>query len=379
MAVLAGTLTTLIVQSSSATIGITMALATAGIIDFPAAAALVLGENIGTTITANLAALNASRTAKQAALGHFLFNLIGVTYMLIFLQPFMAFINYITPGDVAYSVQNGAEVIYPNIGRHIANLHTMFNIINTLVFLPFLPFLAKLCEKIIKNDKKEETETKVVHLSNEMLSTPEIAVGLTQKEAIRMYEYALNLFNCAKKAVIENDMKAAAEGKSISKTLDIFNDEINAFLTKLSAKSLSARSLRIIHNISTAVEEINQIGDRSVKLIKTKNKMNDKNIIFSPDASKELNNIMKLVEDFCHQVETLYISGDKLKEITELSENEERIDQIRKTYKKNHLKRLDEGKCSLPAGLAFVDLLNTLEKIADNTYAIAQLIADENL
>ena len=378
-AVVAGAVTTLIVQSSSATIGITMALATAGIIDFPAAAALVLGENIGTTITANLAALNASRTAKQAALGHFLFNLIGVTYMLIFLQPFMAFINYITPGDVAYSVQNGAEVIYPNIGRHIANLHTMFNIINTLVFLPFLPFLAKLCEKIIKDDKKEETETKVVHLSNEMLSTPEIAVGLTQKEAIRMYEYALNLFNCAKKAVIENDMKAAAEGKSISKTLDIFNDEINAFLTKLSAKSLSARSLRIIHNISTAVEEINQIGDRSVKLIKTKNKMNDKNIIFSPDASKELNNIMKLVEDFCHQVETLYISGDKLKEITELSENEERIDQIRKTYKKNHLKRLDEGKCSLPAGLAFVDLLNTLEKIADNTYAIAQLIADENL
>lgn len=379
MAVIAGTVTTLIVQSSSATIGITMALATAGIIDFPAAAALVLGENIGTTITANLAALNASRTAKQAALGHFLFNLIGVTYMLIFLQPFMAFINYITPGDVAYSVQNGAEVIYPNIGRHIANLHTMFNIINTLVFLPFLPFLAKLCEKIIKNDKKEETEAKVVHLSNEMLSTPEIAVGLTQKEAIRMYEYALNLFNCAKKAVIENDMKAAAEGKSISKTLDIFNDEINIFLTKLSSKSLSARSLRTIHNISTAVEEINQIGDRSVKLIKTKNKMNDKNIIFSPDASKELNNIMKLVEDFCHQVETLYISGDKLKEITELSENEERIDQIRKTYKKNHLKRLDEGKCSLPAGLAFVDLLNTLEKIADNTYAIAQLIVDENL
>lgn len=379
MAVIAGTVTTLIVQSSSATIGITMALATAGIIDFPAAAALVLGENIGTTITANLAALNANRTAKQAALGHFLFNLIGVSYMLIFLQPFIAFIDYITPGDAAYAVKNGAEVVYPNIGRHIANLHTMFNIINTIVFLPFLPLLAKLCEKIIKDNKNEDVETKVVHLSNEMLSTPEIAVGLTQKEAIRMYEYALNLFNCAKKAVIENDMKAAAEGKAISKTLDIFNDEINIFLTKLSSKSLSARSLRTIHNISTAVEEINQIGDRSIKLIKTKNKMNDKNIIFSPDASKELNNIMKLVEDFCHQVETLYISGDKLKEITELSENEERIDQIRKTYKKNHLKRLDEGKCSLPAGLAFVDLLNTLEKIADNTYAIAQLTVDENL
>ncbi|MDE7314345.1 MAG: hypothetical protein K2N11_01435, partial [Mucispirillum sp.] len=80
-----------------------------------------------------------------------------------------------------------------------------------------------------------------------------------------------------------------------------------------------------------------------------------------------------------HQVEKMYVSGDKLKEITELSENEERIDKIRKAYKKNHLKRLDIGVCSLPAGLAFIDLLNTLEKIADNTYAIAQLIADENL
>ena len=232
---------------------------------------------------------------------------------------------------------------------------------------------------IIKDDKKEETETKIVHLSNEMLSTPEIAVGLTQKEAIRMYDYALNIFSCAKKAVLENDMKAASEGKALSKTIDIFNDEINAFLTKLSAKSLSARSLRIIHNISTAVEEINQIGDRSIKLIKTKNKMNEKNITFSSDASSELQNIFNLVEDFCHQVEKLYITGDKLKEISTFAANEENIDHIRKTYKKNHLKRLDAGVCSLPAGLSFIDLLNTLEKIADNTYAIALLIADENL
>ena len=115
-----------------------------------------------------------------------------------------------------------------------------------------------------------------------------------------------------------------------------------------------------------------------IKLIKTKHKINDKNIIFSSDALKELNNIIKLVEEFCHQVEKLYISGNKLKEINLFAENEEHIDQMRKTYKKNHLKRLDAGVCSLPAGLAFIDLLNTLEKIADNTYAIAQLIEDEN-
>ena len=377
-AVIAGALTTLVVQSSSATIGITIALATAGIIDFPAAAALVLGENIGTTITANLAALNASRPAKQAAFGHFLFNLIGVSYMLIFFVPFMNLVDFITDGDVAYAVKQGAETIYPNIGRHIANLHTMFNIINTLVFLPFLPLLAKLCEKIIKEKKEDAVEAKVVHLSDEMLSTPEIAVGLTQKEAGRMFLTSISLFEYAKKAVLENDKKSFSEGKALSNTIDIFNDEIHAFLTKLSSKSLSAKSLSTIHNISSAVEEISQIGDRSLKLIKTKNKMNDKNISFSDDANEELNNIIKLVDDFTNQVKNLYFSPDKEKALKDFAENEDKIDKLRKQYKKNHLKRLDEGNCSLPAGLAFVDLLNTLEKIADNIYALAQIIIDEN-
>ena len=377
-AVIAGALTTLVVQSSSATIGITIALATAGIIDFPAAAALVLGENIGTTITANLAALNASRPAKQAAFGHFLFNLIGVSYMLVFFVPFMNLVDFMTDGDVAYAVKQGAETIYPNIGRHIANLHTMFNIINTLVFLPFLPLLAKLCEKIIKEKKEDIVEAKVVHLSDEMLSTPEIAVGLTQKEAGRMFLSSINLFEYAKKAVLENDKKSFSEGKALSNTIDIFNDEIHAFLTKLSSKSLSAKSLSTIHNISSAVEEISQIGDRSLKLIKTKNKMNDKNISFSDDANEELNNIIKLVDDFTNQVKNLYFSPDKEKALKDFAENEDKIDKLRKQYKKNHLKRLDEGNCSLPAGLAFVDLLNTLEKIADNIYALAQIIIDEN-
>lgn len=377
-AVIAGALTTLVVQSSSATIGITIALATAGIIDFPAAAALVLGENIGTTITANLAALNASRPAKQAAFGHFLFNLIGVSYMLVFFVPFMNLVDFITDGDVAYAVKQGAETIYPNIGRHIANLHTMFNIINTLVFLPFLPLLAKLCEKIIKEKKEDAVEAKVVHLSDEMLSTPEIAVGLTHKEAGRMFLTSISLFEYAKKAVLENDKQSFSEGKSLSNTIDIFNDEIHLFLTKLSSKSLSAKSLHTIHNISTAVEEINQIGDRSLKLIKTKNKMNDKNIVFSSDATTELNEIINLVDEFITNVKNLYFSNDKENAMKDFTENEDKIDKLRKQYKKNHLKRLDEGNCSLPAGLAFVDLLNTLEKIADNIYAIAQIITDEN-
>ncbi len=379
LAVAAGAVTTLIVQSSSATMGITIALATAGIIDFPAAAALVLGENIGTTITANLAALNANRTAKQAAFGHFLFNLIGVSYMLIFLTPFMAFINYITPGDVAKAVQEGSNVIYPNIGRHIANLHTMFNIINTLIFLPFLPLLAKLCEKIIKDNPEEKVENKLVHLSQEMLSTPEIAVGFAQKEAGRMFLLAVDLFNYAKKALMENDNTALNKGKKLSDDLDEFNSEIHLFLSKLTTRPLSEKSLHSISNIGAAVEEINQIGDRSLKLIKTKSKMNDKELVFSTDADNELKALLNNVDNFTEMVKKLYILNSKENNLDAFEQKEEHIDKLRKLYKKNHQKRLDDGICKLPAGLAFVDLLKTLEKIADNIYALAQIITDENL
>lgn len=373
LAVLAGAITTLIVQSSSATMGITIALATTGLIDFSGAAALVLGENIGTTITANLAALNASRSAKQAALGHFLFNFIGVAYMMALLNPFMEFINLVTPGDAAYMAADGT---FPYIGRHIANLHTMFNIINTAVFLPFLPLLAKLCEKIIK--PAQEKDDGSLHLSDALISTPEIAAGLAQKEAVRMLNTSIAIFNRARDLIVNNDEKSSKESKKLSAVLENFNEEIHSFLIKLSSCSLSARSQRNIHNISAAVEEINQMGERGLKIIKTYSKMRDKNIVLSDTAKSELNDILSKVDSFIKNIGSLYMNKENTKDFAALAQKEDEIDGIRKQYKKNHMKRLDDGLCSLAAGLSFIELLNTLEKIADNMYNIAQIIMDEN-
>lgn len=378
-AVLAGMITTLIVQSSSATIGITLALASAGIVDFPAAAALVLGENIGTTITANIAAINASRTAKQAAFGHFLFNFIGVAYMLILLKPFMALVDFITPGDVSYSIVENGKTVYPYIQRHIVNLHTMFNVINTAVFLPFLPLLAKLCEKIIRPKETEEKVEKVVHLSDAMLSTPEIAVGMVEKETEKMYLYAVDLFNYAKKSIVNNDNNARAKGKEMASVVYMYQKEIDEFLTKLSTKSLSESSVIKIHKISTAILEIKQMSERCLKLIKTVNKMHEKNIAFSETAVNELKNIMELVENFSTNVKNLYVHNIKNINKEEIFKEEDSIDEVKKIYKKNHINRLDKGLCSLPAGLAFIELLNTLEKIADNIYAVALLSINDDI
>ncbi len=369
LAVIAGAVTTLIVQSSSATIGITIALASTGVLDFNAAAALVLGENIGTTITANIAALNANRVAKQAALGHFLFNTIGVIYMVILLTPFIAFINAITPGDV-FAAATGEP--NPYAARHIANLHTMFNVINTLVFLPFLPLLAKLCEKIIKPDPKMKDLPKIVHLSDAMISTPEIAVGLAKKETARMYETSLNLLEYSKQALLNNNKEAITFGKDLAPHLELFEKEISNFLVKLSSKTLSDQSKKDIRNIAHAVEEIKQIGERGEKIIKLSLKLEDKKVVFSNEAKKELEDIFNNVTGFANSVFNYYKNEKPVS--VDIDQAEEVIDKQRKTFKKNHIKRLNAGECSLDAGLIFVDILSTLEKTGDDVYSVAQLL-----
>lgn len=371
LAVLTGALTTFLVQSSSATIGITIALATTGILDFQSAAALVLGENIGTTITANLAAINANRVAKQAAFGHFLFNTIGVIYMLVLLKPFLELINIITPGQVSFMAPDGS---YPNMARHIANTHTMFNIINTIVFLPLLPLLAKLSQKIIKDDASPENP-KLVHLTDALTSTPEIAVGLTRQEVVRMYTNSMNIFEYAKLAVLEKDKKAAKKAKINVENLEIYNAEIIEFIEKLRMKHLSDRSKIILNNMTYVVGEIHQLGERAEKLLKIDQKMRDKNISFSEDAEEELVNLFTYVHNFASKIFEKYKTGKRIND--EMASEEENIDKLRKTFKKNHMKRLNDGKCTLTSGLMYMDMLNTLEKIGDNSYSVAQILVNK--
>lgn len=372
LAVAAGAITTLIVQSSSATIGITIALATTGVLDFQAAAALVLGENIGTTITANLAALSAGRTAKQAALGHFLFNLIGVAYMMIFLHPFMNLINLITPGDAAYIAPDGT---YPYAARHIANIHTMFNIINTIVFLPFIALLAKLCEKIIKSDDKKKDLPKLVHLADALTSTPEIAAGLVKKEVIRMFRTSMDILKFSRSALLEKNADAALSGKELAPHLDVFEKEISSFLEKLTKKPLSAKSEAAVKRMAHAVGEIKRIGERAEKIIRINQKLTDKKITFTADAEAELREMFLSVSGFSEKVFGYYESERSATEYAE--QEEEIIDRQRKTFKKNHMKRLNAGICNLEAGLLFVDILGTLEKIGDDVYSVTQLLPSE--
>ncbi|WP_236718874.1 Na/Pi cotransporter family protein [Syntrophotalea acetylenica] len=202
LAVLSGALLTILVQSSSATIGITMALASSGLLNFDVSVALILGENIGTTVTANLAAIGTNLAARRTALAHLLFNVLGVIFIVLCFPVFLQAVDSLTPGDPSFIVRTTAESAeigaaigdQPNISWHIANAHSLFNVINTLIFLPLIGLLAKLACMILPG-KDELMEFHLKYIDNRVLNTPPIALGQARSETRRMAHLTLEMLD----------------------------------------------------------------------------------------------------------------------------------------------------------------------------------------
>ncbi|BAI79593.1 Na:phosphate symporter [Deferribacter desulfuricans SSM1] len=367
-AIAAGAALTMIVQSSSAMMGITIALATTGLIDYSAAIAFVLGENIGTTITANLAAIGANSTAKRAAFGHFLFNFIGVFYMFFLLKIMGHFIDVITPGDPYYIDPNGTA---PYVARHIANFHTAFNVINTIIFLPLLGVLGKLCEKVIKEDKKK---TEFVYIDDRLIDTPALAIAQAKKEVERMSNIALSMLKDSKKAFFNRDLKLIGDIYAREDIVDQLEKDITVFVVQLFQKPLSEENSKTINNILHVLHEIEKIADHSENIAKFTERIIEKDIHFSPQAMKEMEEIFNVAIKFAENILKIY-NSEVYDQIVD-TEDENIIDELRKEFKNNHMKRLNEGVCNVDAGIVYVDILNNLEKVGDHTFNIAQIIKE---
>ncbi|MFH1541702.1 MAG: Na/Pi cotransporter family protein, partial [bacterium] len=262
LALLTGMILTMIVQSSSATVGITMALAGVGALDFTTAFAVVLGDNIGTTITAQLAALGSNITAKRTAWAHTMFNVIGAAYMMVLLnvkiagQPiFLYFIDKVTPGNVWVGT---------NIERHVANAHSFFNIFNCLVFIPLAGVIAFVVTKMIPGEVEViEHETK--HLDARMIITPDIAVGQAKKEIGRMFVYAKEEIDLAMRSVfIEKHRDRAKVFESIKRREEVVNhleNEIANFLIKIDQQSITEELATTTAGYLHLIHDIERIGD----------------------------------------------------------------------------------------------------------------------
>jgi phosphate:Na+ symporter len=378
--VMIGAILTMIVQSSSATIGITIALATSGIISFDASVALILGENIGTTITANLAAIGTNLAARRTAFAHFLFNTLGVCYMLLFFPFFLNFISSMTPGDADFVIQTQDQVARmggelgdkPFIARHIANTHTMFNIVNTIIFLPLVGLLAKISTVVIRGSD-EDIEFHLKYLDNRVLSTPPIALAQARSETRRMAQVAGEMVDETLLFLQDNDLKRIPGLESKEDLTDVLQKEITDFLVKLSQKSITQESSREVASMMNMVNDLERIGDHCENLWTLNQRKLDQKITFSEIAMNEISEISDLTREFLATI--IQALEDKNTGIfDEAHRLEDGIDDIEERLRNNHVKRLNTGECTVNSGLIFIDMLHNFEKIGDHTYNFAKAV-----
>lgn len=376
-----GTVVTMVVQSSSATMAMTMALAVNGMIDFYTACALILGENIGTTITANIAAAGSSIEAKRAARVHFLFNLFGVVWILLLLRPvFIPAIDYIIPGD-PFSTE--LSIRSKVIADHMAAFHTGFNIINTIIFLPFLNYLAKAAIFLVPEEKitDDHEEQHLKYLSTGLVSVPAISLSQAKLEIERMMEIVIEMYQKTIEVFNNPESKLGESIITIQKLenhVDALEVEISEFLVRVSRNPLSKEDSTEITTMLNKVDQLESIGDQCDALLQLIRRKYDKKLNFSDEGRAEINEIASKVAEFLYLI-SRHIGSIHYQIMTEAGVLENRINELRKELRKGHMRRLKEEKCDIEQGIVFLDMLTRFEKIGDLAYNIAETISGERI
>lgn len=365
LGVVVGMVFTMLLQSSSATIAIVQVLAFSGVISFPAALPLILGDNIGTTITAGLASVGTNVAARRAALSHALFNIIGVTYMLFFVYIgwFEKFVGFIIPG----------EITLKNIMFYIAVSHSLFNVINMFVFLPFIGVLEKICVWLIPR-KEGAVEVEPQYLEKHLLETPAIAMGQAQRETVRMLGIASESVSIAVKSFLANKLNKLKLVPELEQTVDNLQSAITQYLVELSQRVLTPVQSEELPVLIHSVNDVERIGDHSENIVGLAERKVEKKLPFTNEAIEELTLMWNELSAMMIETEEALKSSD-----FRLAENvlirEERINSFQTELKKSHVARLNQGKCNLKSGIVFLDFVDNLEKIGDHLSNIAQGVA----
>ena len=354
LGVLIGILITAILQSSSATTGILVALAVSGNLDMSVAFPIILGCNIGTCITAILAGLTANRIAKKAALLHLFFNIFGTILFLPFSDKVVMIVQYLTPDNVA---------------RQVANAHTIFNVVITIFILPISKYFVKLVNKILPDDGRRQV-CGAIYLDKKLLETPIVASTQVVKETIRMAEIARNNFQLAMQSFFygnDEDIKNVYENENI---INMLEKEITEYLIALSQHNLPEENAELVSEVYHTINDIERIGDHAENIVELAiNKINN-NIQLSDEALKEVEEISKATLESVDIAIRCFKKRESNDEIM-VNEIEERIDILEKSFRNNNIMRLNSRQCYANAGVMFFDLLSNLERIGDHANNIA--------
>ncbi|MDR9415499.1 MAG: Na/Pi cotransporter family protein [Gracilimonas sp.] len=376
--VLAGTLLTLLTQSSSAATAITLVMLFQGWIDFPIAAAMVLGENIGTTVTANIAAVVGNVYAKRAARFHFVFNVFGVLWMLVLMQPFLlgidAIMGYFSPE--AGSIFNTTD----EIGRANATLalslfHTTFNVINVLLLVGFVPHLVRLIEKYQKEKEGEDRTHRLQYISSGMMASPELSISQAHKE-IELFAKLIEKMHFSMQGLLVNKqskfLKKLKKREEITDTIEL---EVAEYLTKISSFNLTEEATRRIRGMHSIINDLERVGDIYYQMSKTYERMQSEGIELQEPVMVRLRELLDLIHEDIRLVRSNLKKDAGTIDLDEAMEIEEAVNSYRDELLDFHYHQLETNAYSNKVGFIFLDYLNRLEKIGDHLFNVNEALA----
>jgi len=368
LCVLVGAGCTMIVQASSVTVGLTMALASQGLLTLPGAMALVLGDNIGTTITAELASMKTDLASRRMARTNSISNIIGATYMVILFPLYLDLVQWFTQattslGPADFLAEDGTK---PNIARYVANAHSIFNIINAIVMVAALPWLVRIGMALTPKGKAVESGDLAtpLYLDETSLRTPTVALSQSRKEIVRMAEISQQMAAEVFPAFISRKRRDMGRHEAKEDALDSLQKSIHRYLVQLYGDHNTPEDQSVITAQMTMVNTIERLGDTTTHVAELIGYAIDNNVHLSEEALADYRNISATALEF-HNLVTNALRENRVDILPRAEELEDQLDYMRATMRDNHLVRLKAGVCNVDQGLVFTDMLNYFERLGD--------------
>ncbi len=366
LGVVAGAVITVLIQASSATIGILQGLYAGGFLDLKGSLPVLFGDNIGTTLTVIIAAAGANVSAKRVAATHVTFNVLGTILCLILLGPFTAMIEYFQ------------ALLHLSPEMTIAFSHGAFNVSNTIVQFPFIGALAYFVTKLIPGED-EVVKYEPLYLDEQLIQqSPSIALGNAKKELLHLGNYAAKAFDLSYNYIIGLDEKVAEKGHKTEEAINTIDEKLTRYLIRLSSESLSQKESEVLTNILDSSRDLERIGDHAEGLLNLTDYLQRKDVHFSEAALEELADIYQKTTAFIKDALDSVENND-IEKAQSLIERHKEINNMERILRKTHIKRLNKGECSTQAGVNFIDIISHYTRVSDHAMNLAEKVIAEQI
>ncbi|MBN2347627.1 MAG: Na/Pi cotransporter family protein [Bacteroidales bacterium] len=379
-----GTVVTMIIQSSSAVMALTLVMCFNGWINFEMAAAMVLGQNIGTTITANLAALVANKTAKQAARAHLIFNVFGVLIVLIVFNPFLKFIDWflvkLGHASAYYITGQSAKETYEALPISLSVFHTVFNLLNTILLVGFVPQIAHMVKYLVRGTDEDDEEFKLQYINTGLLSVNELSVIQAKNEIVHYSERTVKMFYMVKELFDQTKTKKSdkliRKIKKYEEISDRMEVEIAAYLTKVSTGVLSNSTSENINIMLRLINEIESINDACFNFSDLIFRQRDSNIVFTEDMNTNIHHIFELLNVLIENMAEGIKNENFELNIDIIQKNKKELNNLIEQIKKDHLKDIKKGKYKYNAGIIYCDMYSQADRLAHYVYNTIECLTE---